>query len=142
MKRTLCWILAACIGIPAFLTGCKGGVKVKDYMEKWDLNTGGTEAAIPSSVEGGTGAEQNWCVWLPNDTFGKVLDFSTEGSYVRAKNTRIDLTKDFTLSAFIMAPPREDNDRMILSIGRDVKWYLSAENDFALTFEAKGLEGL
>ncbi len=142
MKRTLCWILAACIGIPAFLTGCKGGVKVKDYMEKWDLNTGGTEDSIPSSVEGGTGAEQNWCVWLPNDTFGKVLDFSTEGSYVRAKNTRIDLTKDFTLSAFIMAPPREDNDRMILSIGRDVKWYLSAENDFALTFEAKGLEGL
>ena len=134
-------IMALVIGMASILTSC-GLFEVKG-MEYWKLNDGGTGETVASAVRGGTAGTLKWGVWLPDDTFGRVLDFSVEGSYMKAENSKADLSGDFSISCWVMAPPREDNNRVILSQGNDrVLLYLDAADGFALTFSAEGLDGL
>ncbi len=111
------------------------------FQEKWNFYDS-SPSGIPAGIPGGTEAWQKWCVWLPNSTFGKVIDFSTEGSFVKANASQANLMGDFTLSAFIMAPPRENQDRTILTIGKSFRWCLAAEENFALAIDAPGVTGL
>ncbi len=126
------------------VAACQEKQENPDWMEAWDLNDGGTAGTVASALSRGTAGTHQWGVWLNNGTFGKVLDFSTEESFFLAENTKADFSGDFTISAFIMAPPREEEDRTILCYGDEevIKLYLKAEENFALTLEMEGIRGL
>jgi hypothetical protein len=114
-------------------------------VEGWELNNGGIQTTLPSSVEE-TAAVNKWGVWLNNYTFGCSLDFSTEGSYVSAANTKANLNGDFTVSLWLMAPQRENADRVILMLGsaegNNHKLFLDSTDDFKLTYQASGIGGI
>lgn len=129
----------------AAMSGCGARAKA---VEGWLLNEGGTQTRVAPEFESGTAGENTWGVWLNNNTFGKVLDFSTEGSHVYVQNSKLNLGSSFSVSAWIMAPVRGDHDRVILMQGAPAKndaeldgfrLYLDGENDHALAFEASGL---
>ena len=113
-------------------------------VEGWELNNGGTRTRLPSSVEA-TAATNKWGVWLNNHTFGRSLDFSTEGSMAYAPNTAANINGDFTVSLWLMAPPREDHDRMIFMLGPaggpNHAIFLESQNNFTLTYRAAGVTG-
>lgn len=140
-KLALGWGLGALLAGMIGATGCAGS---GEYMEAWAFNDGGTGETVAAAFKGGTPGVQQWGVWLNSATFGKVLDFSAEGSHFVARNAKANFTKDFTISAFVLAPPREQEDRMILCQGEEesVRLYLKAEEDFALTLEMEGVTGL
>ena len=56
-------------------------------------------------------------VWLNDKTFGKVLDFSTATS-VATLNRSVAVGETFTIAAWIKAPPRETDYRVIASQGK------------------------
>ncbi|MBO4769443.1 MAG: InlB B-repeat-containing protein, partial [Clostridia bacterium] len=87
---------------------------ISGSLGAWELNGGGSAGYAPSAI-GGVELESKWTVWLNSDTFGRVADFSTSGSYLYAKNTGIDLGSSFTVSAFVNAPVRENQNRVIIS---------------------------
>ncbi len=84
-----------------------------DAVGAWEL-TEGEGDNIPSAI-GGTSLVSKWAVWLNSDTFGRTADFSTEGSYLLAKDSGITLKDSFAISAWIKAPVREATDRVIVS---------------------------
>lgn len=147
--KLLTWVvmLVTLVASGALLTGCNGEVKP---VESWLLNDGGTGTGVTPEREGGTPGINTWGVWLNNNTFGKVLDFSTQGSNVYVQNSKIEAGNRFSVSAWIMAPAREENDRVILMQGAPTKGkakldgfrlYLDGKNGHALAFEASGLTG-
>ncbi len=129
----------------AAMTGCSGG---RQAVEGWLLNDGGTQTQIESEFQNGTPGENTWGVWLNNHTFGRVLDFSAEGSHVYIPNSKLKLGSSFSVSAWILAPAREENDRVLVMQGAPAedkaeldgfRLYLDGKNDHALAFEASGL---
>ncbi len=86
-------------------------------VEGWNFNDGGTSGKVLSDVKLGADGSHKWGTWLNSETFGKTLDFSTEGSFFAANDTKADLSGDFALSAWIKAPVRENEDRVIMMIG-------------------------
>lgn len=119
-------------------------------VESWLFNDGGTGTEVASQLEKGTPGELKWGIWLNNNTFGKVLDFSTAGSHVYVSQSRVKGGKNFSISAWIYAPPREEGDRIIIQQGAPAdgkvelegfRLFLDGENDHALSFEANGLSG-
>ena len=114
-----------------------------DAVEAWLLNDGGTQSAVASEVENGTTGVNKWGVWLSSRTFGRVLDFSTEGSMVTAENTKANFTDSFAISAWVMAPQRESGERVLLQRGANgagFRLLLDAKGE--LSFEGAGLSGL
>ncbi len=93
------------------------GTYADGLVEAWNMNDGGVSGKVLSDTKLGTDGTTKWGTWLNNFTFGQVLDFSTDGSYFLAKDTKVDLSGDFTLAAWVMAPAREDEDRTIIAIG-------------------------
>ncbi len=95
-------------------------IKIDDYdllsdaAGAWELREGGSAGLAPSAI-GGSTLNSKWTVWLNNDTFGQVADFSTEGSCLYTDKSNISLSDRFTLSAWIKAPARENTRRTILS---------------------------
>ncbi len=83
-------------------------------VEAWDLSDGGTEGTA-LSANSGTDASHRWGVWLKNSTFGFALDFSTQGSYAVAENSKVKLDDSFAVSAWVKAPVREEGKRVIVS---------------------------
>lgn len=129
------------------LAGCQGGATP---VEGWLLNDGGTGTEVASELEKGTPGESKWGIWLNNHTFGKVLDFSTAGSYVYVKESRAEVSKSLSVSSWIQAPVREENDRVLVQQGaptddpaelQGFRIFLDGENGHALAFEAKGISG-
>ncbi len=110
-----------------------------DAQEAWELREGGPTDIAPSAIAK-TDAELKWTVWLNSETFGQVLDFSTEGSVLKAKDTKVDLTGDFAISAWIKAPVREEGVRTIATGGS--VWAVILDENGELSFEANGVEGL
>lgn len=143
MKKTMlicsifiCLLLS--IGILANNTTLREG----DTMEMWLLNDGINESnTIAPSVAKGALGEVKWGIWLNSETFGKVLDFSTEGSSVRINNTRVTLDDDFTISVWVKAPVRNVRNRTILAYGQDdsMRLFLDYKNNHALTLEMDGM---
>lgn len=94
--------------------------EIKDYgllanaVGAWELGEGGT-AGYANSAIGGSALESKWTVWLNNETFGRVADFSTEGSYLSSTSSGARLGSNFTVSAWVNAPIRENADRVIIS---------------------------
>ncbi len=89
----------------------------ENLLEAWDMADGGLTGTVKSSI-GATDGTTRWGTWLPSDTFGMTLDFSTEGSYFKAADTKAGTLSDaFTLAAWVKAPPREDGKRTIISKG-------------------------
>ncbi len=84
--------------------------------EAWRLSDGGTGGTARSAI-GGTDATHRWGVWLKNSTFGYALDFSTEGSYALAANSKFKPGEQFAISAWVKAPARENGERVIVSQG-------------------------
>ena len=114
-----------------------------DAIESWPLNDGGTQGTITSELENGTTGENHWGVWLNSRTFGRVLDFSTEGSVVTVQNTKASFSGDFAVSAWVMAPQREAGERVILQRGtQGTAFRLLLDAKGELAFEADGLKGL
>lgn len=91
----------------------------QELAESWQLDDGGLSGTVLSDI-GATDATQKWGVWLNNVTFGKVLDFSTAGSYLQADNPKADLSGDFAFSAWIKAPQRTLGDRTVFAYGNPV----------------------
>lgn len=124
----------------------RSSVSSKYLLESWELNDGGTSDKISSACEGGTPGLHRWGVWIKNNTFGRSLDFSTEGSYAKVSDTKANFNKEFSLSVWVIAPPREDKDRVILYQGKDdknyTKLYLDSQNNFELIYESTGVTGL
>lgn len=87
---------------------------LSDAIGAWELREGGSAGLAPSAI-GGSTLNSKWTVWLNNDTFGQVADFSTEGSYLYTEKSDISLSDRFTLSAWIKAPARENVKRTILA---------------------------
>ena len=114
MKWMVILLMLGLTGI--MLAGCNGA----QSAESWLLNDGGTGKTVASELEGGTPGENKWGVWLNNNTFGRVLDFSTQGSNVYVQNSRLKVNGNFSVSAWIMAPVREEADRVILMQGAPV----------------------
>lgn len=125
-------------------------VEATQIVESWLLNEGGNQTQIVAEFEGGTPGQNTWGVWLNNKTFGKVLDFSTKGSNVYIKDSKLDMANCFSISAWIMAPAREETDRVIIMQGAPtdneaeldgLRLYLDSKHNHALAFEASGIEG-
>jgi hypothetical protein len=138
-------ILSVSLGIfAALLSGCATGGKVRiegeQPVEAWELNDGGIGSNLASVVDG-TRARHQWGVWLNNYTFGRSLDFSIAGSYAAAIGTRASLINDFTVSLWLMAPPRGGDDRVILTVGQH-EIRLDAANNFELFYSAADISGL
>ena len=142
-----CCLLAALGGTCLLAAGCAGG-GTADMVEAWPLNDGGTGTVVASELEKGTAGENKWGVWLNNDTFGRVLDFSTKGSNVHVSQSRAKLGKEFSISLWAMAPAREENDRVLLMQGAPTdgaakldgfRLYLDGEKEHELCFEASGM---
>ncbi len=85
-------------------------------VEAWDLSDGGT-GGTAQTANGGTNATHRYGVWLKNNTFGYALDFSTEGSYALAENSQFKLGEQFAISAWVKAPIRDGDERVIISQG-------------------------
>lgn len=116
--------------------------KEEHLMEAWLLNDGKTDGDVIAPLNSdGTSGKMQWGVWLNNDTFGKVLDFSTEGSFARFQGTKVDLSGDFTISMWVKAPVRDVRNRTLLAYGRNdsMKLYLNYKEDHALTLEMDGM---
>lgn len=153
VARKLYLILFVVLAWPLLLAGCSSDTdkEAPVLLEYWKLGQGGTDTVIPSEVDGGTPGELKWGVWLNNNTFGKVLDLSTEGSRVYVKDSHLDPGKNLSISVWLLAPPREENDRVILQTGAPttsnfakldgLRLYLDGQNNHELAFEAKGLTG-
>ncbi len=94
-------------------------VRKDGLIECFKLNLGGTDSRyIQNSVSGRNEAVSKYVSWLPNDTFGFVSDFSCDGSYVYIPESKLDLAKDFTISAYFKAPKRSDvSQRTLLTVG-------------------------
>jgi hypothetical protein len=121
------------------------GINGVQPVEAWELNEGGTGSELYSIVKA-TDAAHKWGVWLNNLTFGRSLDFSTRGSVAWAKQTRINLKDDFTISLWCLAPPREKKDRVLLMVGNNYeanhKVFLDSEENHGLSYAAEGISGL
>ena len=132
--------------------GCNTGSGEKaGLVAAWPLNDGGTGTAVASELEKGAAGEQKWGVWLNNETFGRSLDFSTQGSYVYVKDSGVNLNKEFAISLWAMAPVREEGDRVLLMQGAPTeetseldgfRLFLDGESNHELAFEASGMTGL
>ncbi len=85
-------------------------------VEAWDLSDGGTGGTI-QTANGGTDATHRWGVWLKNNTFDYALDFSTEGAYALAENSKFKLGEQFAVSAWVKAPVRDGGERVIVAQG-------------------------
>lgn len=147
-KKEIKWrcVLALLSGICLFGVGCSGNGA--EPVESWPLNDGGTGTVIASELKGGSAGENKWGVWLNNDTFGRVLDFSTQGSNMYVRDSRLNLGKEFAISLWAMAPPREENDRVLLMQGTftdaaarldGFRLFLDGTWDHELRFEASGM---
>jgi len=114
-------------------------------IEGWQLNDSGTGDQLASIVQM-TQANHQWGVWLKNNTFGRSLDFSTDGSYAVAKNSKANMNGEFTLSLWLKAPPREKHDRVAFMLGAANgpchKLFLNADCNFELDYHADGVAGL
>lgn len=77
-------------------------------IEAWELNDGGMSSYVASELNSGTAATNNLGVWLKNTTFGKVIDFSIEGSYLSANSNLASSlsSKVFSIAAWVKAPVR------------------------------------
>ncbi len=116
-------------------------------VEGWNLNDGGTLGIGLSNVKLGADGDFKWVTWLNSDTFGRTADFSIEGSLFKVADTKADLSGDFAISAWIKAPVREDEDRVIIAFCGDsssatATLCLDASSGHSLSFEADGISGL
>ena len=147
MKKKRLHLYGMCMTVMILAISCAGTpsrqlLSDPDIMEMWPLNDGGTGGSVASGIRRGTRGRHTWGIWLPTDTFGFTLDFSVQGSSMKTARTKIDLSGDFTISAFILAPPRGDEDRTILAVGdNDLLLYLKADEN-TLAMQAYGLEGM
>jgi endoglucanase len=57
--------------------------------------------------------------WAKDDVFGSVVDFSTAGAGVYIDSTDVNLRDRFTIAAWIKAPSKRTNARIILAKGTD-----------------------
>lgn len=119
---------------------------VPELVAGWPLNDGGTGPTVVSELPDGVPGVQTWGVWLPSQTFGKVLDFSTEGSRVVVPGGPCLSGDRFAVSAWVLAPPREPGDRTLIRQGcganEGFRLYLDGSDQHRLTFSAPGLHGL
>ncbi|MBQ7247004.1 MAG: cell wall-binding repeat-containing protein [Lachnospiraceae bacterium] len=83
-------------------------------LAEWKLSEG-SGAAAGCTGTNALPAVIRWGVWLNNATFGKVLDFSTEGSGARIDGFDLSGKESLAVSAWIMAPVREKVERVIAS---------------------------
>ncbi len=110
---------------------------LSDALGAWQLNDGGSALKAASAIGGATG-DIKWGVWLDSATFGQVLDFSTERSVMTVNNSGVSSSKNITVSAWVMAPKRENNQRVIASTD---KWKFFIDTNGTLSFEISGLLG-
>ena len=121
-------------------------VPISDHLiAGWRLDDGGTAQSVAPEIPEGTPGTLRWGVWLPNRTFGMTLDFSTQGSQVRISGGPVLSGNQFAVSAWVLAPPREQLDRTLIRQGispdEGFRLYLDACHGHALTFSAPGLDG-
>ncbi len=119
---------------------------LRDLIAGWPLDDGGTGTTVASELPGGVPGIHTWGVWLPNKTFGRVLDFSTEGSRMVVSGGRGLSGDRFAISAWMLAPPREPGDRTLIRQGErpdeGFRLYLDGNDQHRLRFAAPGLSGL
>ena len=129
--------------VPKYPTVKEDPKLLEDAVATWDFTDGGTTGNIKSALKGGANGTHRWGVWLNDFTFGKVLDFSTEGSYFKAPANNVALGSSFTIAAWVKLPKRENNTRVIIAQGTSTQgWQLRVEKDTRkLIFQATGLTG-
>ncbi len=108
---------------------------LSDALGAWELNDGGSALKALSAIGGATG-DIKWGVWLDSETFGQALDFSTERSVMTVNNSGVSTDKTVTVSAWVMAPKRENNQRVIASTD---KWKFFIDTNGTLSFEITSL---
>ena len=109
----------------------------------WNLNEG-KGSIISDANKGSFKGNGIYTVWLNDTTFGKVLDFSTEKSRVEFSGQTVTLGNEFTIAAWMKAPPRENDYRIILSQGANGAedyWDMKLEKDGTFSFYATALKG-
>lgn len=109
----------------------------------WNLNEG-KGSIISDANKGSFKGNGIYTVWLNDTTFGKVLDFSTEKSLVEFSGQTVTLGNEFTIAAWMKAPPRENDYRIILSQGANGAedyWDMKLEKDGTFSFYATALKG-
>jgi hypothetical protein len=104
------------VGAVAAEDGVQGSELLDDLVIGFDFNEG--QGATAQDVKKtGRNALLKHTVWLNDKTFGKVLDFSTTTSIATLKKS-VAVGKTFTIAAWIKAPPRETDYRVIASQGK------------------------
>ena len=118
--------------------------KLETPAAAWNLSDLKNSMTSPA-LKGGASGTVKWGVLLPSYTFGRVLDFSTDGSMVSVSDTKVTVSDAFTLSLFLRAPERETQDRVILdadSFKLSLKHRSGAGNTgFDLAFESGFITG-
>lgn len=129
--------------IPKYPTVKEDSKLLTDAVAAWDFTDGGTTGKVKTALPAGADGTHRWGVWLNDFTFGKVLDFSTEGSYFKAPGNNLALGNSFTVAAWVKLPKRENNTRVIMAQGTGAQgWQLRVEKDTRkLNFQATGLSG-
>ena len=104
------------VGTVAADDGGQNSSLLDDLVVGFDFSEGqgGTAHDVKKT---GRNASLKHTVWLNDKTFGKVLDFSTATSSATL-NESVTVGKTFTIAAWIKAPPRETDHRVIASQGK------------------------
>lgn len=105
------------VGAVAADDGVQGSKLLDDLIVGFDFSEG--QGATAHDVKKtGRNASLKDTVWLNDKTFGKVLDFSTATSSATLKES-VAVGSTFTIAAWMKAPPRETDYRVIASQGKN-----------------------
>ncbi|MBT3201592.1 MAG: cellulase family glycosylhydrolase [Phycisphaerales bacterium] len=114
-----------------------------DLIIGFDLNEGQGAAACDVKKTGPKALLKH-TVWLNDKTFGKVLDFSTATSHATLEKS-VAVGKTFTIAAWMKAPPRQVDHRVIASQGKsgaEDYWDVRLDRSTGrFVFHAPGLTG-
>ncbi|NQT36618.1 MAG: cellulase family glycosylhydrolase [Planctomycetes bacterium] len=104
------------VGAAAADDGVRDNNLLDDLIVGYDFSEGQGSTAHDVTKTGRNAALIH-TVWLNDRTFGKVLDFSTATSCATLKKP-VAVGKAFTIAAWMKAPPRETDYRVIASQGK------------------------
>ena len=131
------------VGTVAADDGLQESKLLDDLIIGFDFSEG--QGATAHDVKKtGRNASLQHTVWLNDRTFGKVLDFSTATSSATLKKS-VAVGETFTIAAWIKAPPRETDYRVIASQGKsgaDDYWDIKLDRSTGrLALHAPALRG-
>ena len=131
------------VGTVAADDGLQESKLLDDLIIGFDFSEG--QGATAHDVKKtGRNASLQHTVWLNDRTFGKVLNFSTATSSATLKKS-VAVGETFTIAAWIKAPPRETDYRVIASQGKsgaDDYWDIKLDRSTGrLALHAPALRG-